>query len=145
MKFTQFILLEVEQKLEIFLPKAFSMFCYEKQKNFGLLSSSPYNQTNFLLIFFSIYEYIKTIFFWLRFKFSQTFNFFDFHPKSCNRNKIHLCFHSLLLSRLKQTIACFIWNKTPNCSVANCTLLVGLEPSTFRLTAERASRLRHKS
>ena len=81
MKFTRFILLEVEQKLEISLPKAFSMFCYEKQNNFGLLSSSTYNQINFFLIFVSIFEYIKSMFFLLRFKFLQTLNFFDFHPK----------------------------------------------------------------
>ena len=45
----------------------------------------------------------------LRFKFLQTFNFFEFHPKTSNRNKTLLCFHSLLLSRLNGTKACFLW------------------------------------
>ena len=81
----------------------------------------------------------------LQFKFLQRFNFFEFHPKTSNRNKTLLCFHSLLLSRLKQTVACFLWKKMHNYSFLSCTLMSGLEPPTFRLTAKRASRLNHNS
>ena len=76
----------------------------------------------------------------LRFRFLQTFNFFQFHPKTSNRNKTLLCFHSLLLSRLKQTNACFLWKKMYNYSFRSCTLLGGLEPPTFRLTADCATK-----
>ena len=145
MKFTRFILLEVEQKLEISLPKAFSMFCYEKQNNFGLLSSSTYNQINFFLIFVSIYEYIKSMFFCFDLNFYRHLISSIFIQKSLMGTKLFfvltVCYFP---GENKQKLA-LLWNKSPNCSVASCTLLVGLEPPTFILTAERASRLRHKS
>ena len=41
LKFTQFYFAGSGLKSEYFLPKAISIFCYEKEKNFAPLSSSP--------------------------------------------------------------------------------------------------------